>query len=609
MSDVHDRIRGLPTDEVRAKYSSDDLKDLAKSGKAMKNPDGDPSYPVADEADVKAAIKAVGRGSADHDAIRAHIMKGAKALGLSDLIPDNWNADGSLADAETKVSTMVPETREARAEESLSFGNTQSLVYAAICDALPFGQSDVWIVDCAPDWAVYHNYDSGCDMKVSFTMGDDGVTFDGPAVEVAAVTTFQPVGQTNDGEPEGEQRAAAADDAVACPTCSGTGAIKEGNVTCPDCGGDKTVTPAKAKELAGSDPRANRRARGTNRPRRQTRSLERMPEWRQTETRFETVESSGSDIILAGVPIAYSAPYSVRDMLGSFRETMHPGVATDVMGRSDFDCRFLLNHDGLPFARTLSGTLELEESDAGLRSIVHLDARQQAANDLAIAVERGDVSQMSCGFMVAEDDWSWAEDGIEERDVYSFDDLFDVSAVTYPASPTTSIELAQRMLERAGSESRERIRRLFAIGGAVRSASPLTQRDGEDLRAAAEALYKADGSPLSIRVELYAAATETMARCLREGKMLSDDNNTALQEALDALHTADDIDIPAITRALETIDAALDGGQAGLAHVLGKTNPDGDAADADPTLTAPSDAQARQRSQLALARARLALPR
>jgi hypothetical protein len=78
------------------KYDTDDRKRMASSGEAM--PDG--SYPVADAEDLDNAIHAVGRGGADHDAIRAHIIKRAQALGLSSKIPDDWNSDGSLKSAE-----------------------------------------------------------------------------------------------------------------------------------------------------------------------------------------------------------------------------------------------------------------------------------------------------------------------------------------------------------------------------------------------------------------------------------------------------------------------------------------------------------------------------
>lgn len=74
------------------KYKKEDRDKLASEGKAM--PDG--SYPIADGEDLDNAIHAVGRGGADHDAIRKHVIKRAAALGQSSKIPDNWNSDGSL---------------------------------------------------------------------------------------------------------------------------------------------------------------------------------------------------------------------------------------------------------------------------------------------------------------------------------------------------------------------------------------------------------------------------------------------------------------------------------------------------------------------------------
>jgi ATP-dependent protease ClpP protease subunit len=74
------------------KYKQADRDKMASSGQAM--PDG--SYPIADAQDLDNAIHAVGRGGADHNAIRKHVIKRADALGLSSKIPDNWNSDGSL---------------------------------------------------------------------------------------------------------------------------------------------------------------------------------------------------------------------------------------------------------------------------------------------------------------------------------------------------------------------------------------------------------------------------------------------------------------------------------------------------------------------------------
>jgi hypothetical protein len=58
---------------------------------------GAPRYPTPNVAYLKKAIKAVGRGSGDHAVIRRYLIRRAKALGASNLIPDNWNADGSTS--------------------------------------------------------------------------------------------------------------------------------------------------------------------------------------------------------------------------------------------------------------------------------------------------------------------------------------------------------------------------------------------------------------------------------------------------------------------------------------------------------------------------------
>ena len=96
----------LYDEETRAKYNAADLKDMAAKGQAMppSTDGGIPSYPIADEEDLKKAILAVGRGSADHDAIRKHIMARAAALKLTALIPDNWNADGSVKQSNAKAT-------------------------------------------------------------------------------------------------------------------------------------------------------------------------------------------------------------------------------------------------------------------------------------------------------------------------------------------------------------------------------------------------------------------------------------------------------------------------------------------------------------------------
>ena len=93
-------------DIAKGKYSAEQLRAMLKEGKAMKNPNGDPSYPIGDKEDLSNAIHAVGRGSGDHDAIRSYIKRRASALGASDMIPDSWK----MAEATTTKADNVSDT-------------------------------------------------------------------------------------------------------------------------------------------------------------------------------------------------------------------------------------------------------------------------------------------------------------------------------------------------------------------------------------------------------------------------------------------------------------------------------------------------------------------
>jgi hypothetical protein len=121
-------IQGLVDERVAERLAQLGKADLtaagrrraASAGAAM--PDG--SYPITSKADLRKAVKTVGRGNADHDAIRKHIIKRAKALGLENMVPQNWNADGSEKGGAAKADAAGQETAEqaaqvAKAEEIL----------------------------------------------------------------------------------------------------------------------------------------------------------------------------------------------------------------------------------------------------------------------------------------------------------------------------------------------------------------------------------------------------------------------------------------------------------------------------------------------------------
>src|SRR3546814_19975078 len=73
------------TDLHAREFSQEERARLASQGKAL--PDG--SYPIVTREDLENAIQAIGRAS-DPAAAEAHIKKRARALGLEELIPEEW---------------------------------------------------------------------------------------------------------------------------------------------------------------------------------------------------------------------------------------------------------------------------------------------------------------------------------------------------------------------------------------------------------------------------------------------------------------------------------------------------------------------------------------
>lgn len=74
-----------PFGVVKRDYTTDERHRMASNGTAM--PDG--SYPIANKVDLENAIRSWGRGGAKEN-VKRHIISRARALGASDMIPENW---------------------------------------------------------------------------------------------------------------------------------------------------------------------------------------------------------------------------------------------------------------------------------------------------------------------------------------------------------------------------------------------------------------------------------------------------------------------------------------------------------------------------------------
>lgn len=125
------------------------------------------------------------------------------------------------------------------------------------------------------------------------------------------------------------------------------------------------------------------------------------------------------------------------ELLGDFREVIRPGAFKKSI-ENGADVRALWNHDpNFVLGRTKNGTLFLEEDEKGLKVRI-IPPNTTWARDLVESIRRGDVDQMSFGFKVVRENWIPGEDGGVIRELLEVD-LFDVSPVTFPAYPTTSV--------------------------------------------------------------------------------------------------------------------------------------------------------------------------
>jgi hypothetical protein len=121
-------------DLVEAKYSAEQKRAMLGKGQAIKNDDGEPSYPIGDVEDLRKAISAVGRGGGSHNKIRAYIIRRAKALGKSDMIPDDWSTSGASKGA-TDEAARPQAIEENRPLTEAATGETGSRRRIQLIDA------------------------------------------------------------------------------------------------------------------------------------------------------------------------------------------------------------------------------------------------------------------------------------------------------------------------------------------------------------------------------------------------------------------------------------------------------------------------------------------
>ena len=148
--------------------------------------------------------------------------------------------------------------------------------------------------------------------------------------------------------------------------------------------------------------------------------------------------ADGDPIGFKGHAALFNRPTWIGPKRWGFREQVAPGAFAKTI--KEADVRFLINHDpNLLLARNKAETLTLAEDKVGLAVDAEM-APVSYAQDLAVLLERGDISQMSFAFEVVKDQWEIDDDENELRTILEAK-LWDVSVVTYPAYEETDAGL------------------------------------------------------------------------------------------------------------------------------------------------------------------------
>ena len=160
------------------------------------------------------------------------------------------------------------------------------------------------------------------------------------------------------------------------------------------------------------------------------------------------IRAEGDTVSVSG----YAAVFNSETIIGgSYREQIAPGAFADAIGRDDV--MFLINHDGLPMARTKSGTLTLAEDERGLYMSAELDSSDPDVRAIVPKMKRGDLDKMSFAF--SPEVQSWDDSGDMPLRTIRQASLYDVSIVTYPAYQDTDIGLRSLSEFRSAQETKE----------------------------------------------------------------------------------------------------------------------------------------------------------
>jgi HK97 family phage prohead protease len=152
-----------------------------------------------------------------------------------------------------------------------------------------------------------------------------------------------------------------------------------------------------------------------------------------------TLECRSADgtLTFRGVASSVESPYE----MGFYTETIKRGAFDKTLSLRP-DVQLLINHEGLPLARTTNGSLTLRSTDVGLEFEARVPEDDPDAARVASKVSSRLLDQCSFAFRCIADEWN---DDYDQRDIYEVSlDRGDVSICNYGANSNTPVTVRSR---------------------------------------------------------------------------------------------------------------------------------------------------------------------
>jgi len=158
-------------------------------------------------------------------------------------------------------------------------------------------------------------------------------------------------------------------------------------------------------------------------------------------------EGEAKSYIVEGYATTFGDTY---ELYRDGRYIVKERVDKDAFANTDMsDVVFQFDHEGRVYARTKNGTVELNVDNIGLHQKTDL-GRTSSSRAAFEDIEAGNYYQMSFAFTVTDDEYEEEEQDngviILTRTIKEIGKLYDVSAVSFPANPYTSISARTKEL-------------------------------------------------------------------------------------------------------------------------------------------------------------------